>query len=414
VNDAPPRSQPAPLSEVATHVAPAFDRAGALVALVVDARNLDVLERRFGSEAHGRVLAELGDALGAACHGVAPGRATIARGDIGRGEIVALLPAARGDGELYSQGIAAMGSAMRGELARRGARAAYPWLRELPMLALGHAFVMRNPMLAPLTQIRDAVEAARADADLNLRLAARERRRQLMEILVHETVYSVYEPIVDARNFTVFGYEALVRGPDGTAYASPLQLFDVAEQEGLLFELDCLCRSAAITGAAGFPDGTKLFMNMRPSSLHDPNFQRDALVRTLDRCGLVPGDVVFEISEQESIENYDIFREARDAYGKLGFQFALDDTGVGYASLEAVAELAPEFIKVDRVFVRGIDQDKVRQTILRALQSLASDLDARIIGEGLDTLEELRMLDTLGIPFGQGWLFGKPQPLRAD
>jgi EAL domain-containing protein (putative c-di-GMP-specific phosphodiesterase class I) len=212
----------------------------------------------------------------------------------------------------------------------------------------------------------------------------------------------------------VFGYEALVRGPAGTRFASPFELFDVAAEEGLLFELDCLCRAAALAGAVDFPQGAKLFLNIRPSSFHDPSFQPDALIRTLERCQLGPRDVVFEISEQESIDNYEIFREARDAYGKLGFQFALDDTGAGYASLEAVAELAPEFIKVDRAFVRGIDEDPVRQTILRSLQTLASGLGARIVGEGLDTLEELRTLGSLGIPFGQGWLFGKPSPLGRD
>jgi EAL domain-containing protein (putative c-di-GMP-specific phosphodiesterase class I) len=342
-----------------------------------------------------------------------PGRAELARGEIGRGEIVALIPCARAEGELFSKGLPAIEQAVRVRLQRQGAHAVYPYLRELPPVAVGRAYVMRNPLLAALTQMRDTVDAARRDAELNLRIAARARRRQIEEILVHQRVHSVYEPIVDARNFTVFGYEALVRGPDGTPFASPMQLFETAASENLLFELDCLCRSAAVEGAAGFPDGAKLFMNIRPSSFHDPNFQLDALTRTLDRCGLAPHDVVFEISEQESIENYEIFREARDAYGKLGFQFALDDTGVGYASLEAVAELTPEFIKVDRVFVRGIDQDPVRQTILRALQTLAKELDARIVGEGLDTLEELRMLDALGIPFGQGWLFGKPGPLRA-
>jgi EAL domain-containing protein (putative c-di-GMP-specific phosphodiesterase class I) len=180
-----------------------------------------------------------------------------------------------------------------------------------------------------------------------------------------------------------------------------------------LFELDCQCRRAAVEGAAGFPQGAKLFMNIRPSSFHDPNFQPDALTRTLERCGLSPNEVVFEISEQESIDNYAIFREARDNYGKLGFQFALDDTGAGYASLEAVLELTPEFIKVDRAFVHGIDQDPARQNMLRAFQTIANDMNARIIGEGLDTLEELRTLGELGIQFGQGWLFGKPAPLRA-
>lgn len=401
------------ISEAAEHAAAAFDRAGALAVLLADASGLASLERRYGGEAHDGALAGLAAILAAACEEVVPGRAVLARGEIGRGEVVALLPCAPAERELFSKGLPAIERAVRAELMRQGARVVHPYLRELPPVPIGRAYRLRNPLLPTLTQIRDAVEAARDDAELNLRNDARTRRRHFEELLVHERVHSVYEPIVDAHTLTAFGYEALIRGPEGSAFASPLTLFDVAAEENLLFELDCLCRRAAIAGAADFPEGAKLFMNIRPSSFHDPNFQLDALRRTLDRCGLAPTEVVFEISEQESIENYEIFREARDAYGKLGFQFALDDTGVGYASLEAVAELTPEFIKVDRVFVKGIDEDPVRQTILRALQSLAHDLGARIIGEGLDTLEELRMLAKLGIPFGQGWLFGKPQPLRG-
>ena len=123
---------------------------------------------------------------------------------------------------------------------------------------------------------------------------------------------------------------------------------------------------------------------------------------------------MLEISEQESISNFDIFREIRDYYGNLGFQIAMDDVGSGYASLEAVMELSPEFIKVDRAFVTGIDEDLTRQELLRALHSVSKQIGARIIGEGLDTLEELETLGRLGIPFGQGWLFGKPHPLRTD
>ena len=126
-----------------------------------------------------------------------------------------------------------------------------------------------------------------------------------------------------------------------------------------------------------------------------------------------PSDIVFEISEQESIDNYWLFREVRDYYGNLGFQIALDDTGAGYASLEAVMELSPEFIKVDRAFVRGIDQDTSRQELLRALHAVARRIGSQIIAEGLDTLEELTTLGELGIPYGQGWLFGKATPLRA-
>jgi len=181
----------------------------------------------------------------------------------------------------------------------------------------------------------------------------------------------------------------------------------------MVFELDCLCRQAGLAGAEELPAGTNLFLNVRPTTIHDPKFRPDAVVQTLQRSGLRPQDVVFEISEQESIQDFDAFREIRDEYRSLGFRFALDDTGAGYASLQAVLQLEPEFIKVDRAFITSLDTDKAKQTMLRAFQDVAQSMGARIIGEGLDRLEELEMLGELGIAFGQGWLFGKPTPLRA-
>jgi EAL domain-containing protein (putative c-di-GMP-specific phosphodiesterase class I) len=249
---------------------------------------------------------------------------------------------------------------------------------------------------------------------LRRRIESRRRRAQLFELVIEGRLYSVYEPIVEVETRTVFGYEALARGPEDSELHSPARLFATATEQDLLFQLDCLCRQRGLDGARDLPGGAKLFLNVRPTTIHDPNFRAEALERTLARCQLSPSDVVFEISEQESIDNFEIFREVRDYYGKLGFQIALDDTGAGYASLEAVMELAPEFIKVDRAFVAGIDEDSSRQEMLRALQSLAQRLGARIIGEGLDTLEELETLRHLQIPYGQGWLFGKPHPLRSD
>ncbi len=77
-------------------------------------------------------------------------------------------------------------------------------------------------------------------------------------------------------------------------------------------------------------------------------------------------------------------------------------------------ELSPEYIKIDRAFIRGIDEDIARQELVRALHTVARRINARIIAEGLSTLEELETLGDLNIPFGQGWLFGKPTPLRTD
>ena len=101
----------------------------------------------------------------------------IARGEVGRGELVALIPCARAEAELFSKGLPAIERSMRVQLARKGARAVYPYLRELPPIAVGRAYVLRNPLLAELTQIRDGIEAAHTDAEPELRIAARARRR---------------------------------------------------------------------------------------------------------------------------------------------------------------------------------------------------------------------------------------------
>ena len=401
------------LSESLDAVTEGFGDKGALGCLFVDASALEEVERLFGHEAYLRALRSLGAIVSQVSQEVF-GDGLVMRGEVGRSEVVLFLPRTADDGEFYAEGLPALMQLTRERAERQGHRIVYPYLRSAPRLAIGTAFTVRNPRLAPVTQIRATLDEARADAELNRRLQSRDRRRGLLDLIVSGRLRSVYEPIVDAKTLTVFGYEALARGPDGSPLASPAVLFPLAEEEELSFALDCLCRRKAIEGAIDFPEGAKLFMNIRPSAIHDPAFQPQALTRTLERCRLRPCDVVFEISEQESIQNYDILREARDEYGKLGFQFALDDTGAGYACLEAALELAPEFLKVDRAFISGVDQDTARQNMLVAFQSMAERMNARIVGEGLDTLEELQMLASLGIEFGQGWLFGKATPLRSS
>ena len=153
---------------------------------------------------------------------------------------------------------------IRERIERTGQRVVYPYLREAPALAVGTAFVLRNPLVSGATQLRDALRAARRDAQLNASLCCRDSRRELLDIIVSGRLRSVYEPIVFANDFTVFGYEALARGPTGSGLSSPLALFGLAERENLTFELDCLCRQKAIEGAIDFPEKVKLFINTSP------------------------------------------------------------------------------------------------------------------------------------------------------
>ena len=401
------------LGEALPAVAERFTRFGALGMVVIDAPALAAIERDYGYDAYTSALSTLGELAGAVAREHLVGDELVTLGDTGRHEVLIHLFRQCGNGDFYRSELPAFVRALDQALERGGQRVVYPYSRKAPVFGTGYSAALRNPHVGAASQIRDAFREARDDARLAVKVQARQRRKEFMGLVFAGKVTSVYEPIVDVATKTVFGYEALARGPEGTEFHSPLVLFENAVKENLIFELDCLCRRSGLLGAEGLPAGTKLFLNVRPTTIHDPSFKPEALIRTLESSQLRPSDLVFEISEQESIRSFDVFREVRDEYGKLGFQFALDDTGAGYASLEAVMELEPEFIKVDRAFVRDIDKDPARRTLLRALHAVAEDTGARIIAEGLDRLEELETLGEMGIPFGQGWLFGKPTPLRA-
>ncbi len=408
-----PHARPT-LGEALARISESLEDEGALGVLVVDASPLAGVERAFGGDAQRAVLEGLANLVQELIGDQLRVSDGVLHGETGRHEVVALIFRHPAETDFFARELPGLARALADGIAQRGHGVGYPYVRGVPRLAIGTAAALRNPTIRPEGQIRAALEEARRDGELESAIEARRRRRQLFDLVLRGQVYSVYEPIVDVATRTVFGYEALARGPQGSELHSPAALFSSATEEDLLFQLDCLCRRSALDGARDYPENVKLFVNVRPTTIHDPSFQADALGETLAKCQLRPSDVVFEISEQESIQNFEIFREVRDYYGKLGFQIALDDVGAGYASLESVMELAPEYIKVDRAFVHGIDEDPLRQELLRALRSVSERIGARMIGEGLDTLEELETLGRLDIPFGQGWLFGKPHPLRAD
>jgi EAL domain-containing protein (putative c-di-GMP-specific phosphodiesterase class I) len=395
-------------------IAARFDQHGALGLLQLRCPDLAGIEQEYGNDAR---LAVYGR-LSAIARGLSEHHLDIddiaVSGEPGFDEILVLVFREHVDARFYREELPSFERAFRKELDGRGPKILYPYARRSARVVSGVAAALRNPKLSVETQIRTALDEAREDADLNARSEARARRRRILDVVLDRQITSVYEPIVTVESKTVHGYEALARGPAGTDLYPPLVLFGLAEEEGLVFELDCLCRASGLKGAVGLPGGTQLFLNIRPTTIHDPNFRAERLIRTLHECELSPSDVVFEVSEQESISNFEAFKEIRDYYRDLGFRFALDDTGAGYAGLEALVEISPDYIKVDRSFVSGVDLDPVRRTMLGALQTVAEKTGAQLIAEGLDTLEELETLEELGIPFGQGWLFGKPTPLRAQ
>jgi len=385
---------------------------GAMGLVVICGNTLEEIERTFGVESHQIASERLASLVVEACGTAIEADDLVVSGAIGADEIYVFLFRARTDDQFYRESIDQIAAAIASKISGAGNRIVYPYRRDMPFVPVGSSFAIHNPGISEERQVREAIDRARADADLNAKIESRNRAKHFLDLVLAEDVTALYEPIVNVTTREVIGYEALTRGPWDTDLHAPEALFEMGEKTGLVFELDCLCRRLALRGARGLMPGKLLFLNCLPTAIHDPAFRGDVLRRTLQDLRLRPSDVVFEISERESIHNFEIFREARDYYSGLGFKIALDDTGVGYGSLEAVMELSPDFIKVDQSLVRGIDTDPPRQELLRSLNSVAGTLKAEIIAEGIETSEELTTIQALGIPYGQGYLFGRAAPWR--
>ncbi len=387
---------------------------GAMAVVVVDSAALEEIEHQFGVEPHRLCTEKLRALVLEACaDGIEPND-LIVRGDPGVDEWLIFLFRPRSADEFYRTEVEGFVERLREHIAASGKRLLYPYKRNVVYLPVGSSVLIRNPGLREEREIHTTIERARADAALNAQIEERTLAKEFRDLVLVEDITVLYEPIVNITTREFVGYEALSRGPWDTDLHTPDALFHMAEKTGLVFELDCLCRRKALQGARGLTPGKLLFLNCLPTAIHDPAFQDEVLRQTLEKLRLRPSDVVFEISEKESINNFDIFREARDYYAGLGFQIALDDTGVAYGSLEAIMELSPDFIKVDLTLVRGIDTDPPRQELLRALNSVAASINATVIAEGIETSEELATIQSLGIVFGQGYLFGRSAPLRRS
>lgn len=235
----------------------------------------------------------------------------------------------------------------------------------------------------------------------NAPAATLRRLAHLQRLLEPGNIQPVYQPIVRTTDLEAIGYEGLARFPyaDGLSNMPPDVTLAAAAEIGLRQDLEVACWAAM--AAAGSPPARRLlFVNISPASLSHPG-----LVMLADR---LPSRLVIEITEQTDISDYAELREQLAPWVARGAQIAIDDTGAGYASLEHVVELRPDFLKLTRGLVADIDKDANRQALLRALAAFAREVGATIVAEGVERREELEVLRESEIDFAQGWLFGRP------
>ena len=220
-----------------------------------------------------------------------------------------------------------------------------------------------------------------------------------------------FQPIVQMRSGRCHGYEALMRGLERTPYADPCALLDAACAQGVLVEVEAALHAKAIETYCAL-DGwlsAKLFLNVDARAVGvSPLLWLPVLER-------FPGlAVTFEISERKELQPEIGIEAMIEQYRQGGLGVALDDFGVGYAGLKLLYEAKPDYVKVDRFFVAGIDRDMRKRAIANALISYAHALGILTLAEGIETESEFYACRDLGFDFAQGYLIARPRTGMAE
>lgn len=224
-------------------------------------------------------------------------------------------------------------------------------------------------------------------------------------------VSTAFQPIVNLNTGRVMGYEALLRGPATTVLANPGVVFGsrTALPEEVITELDTACVAAALRGGRLLVPFGLLFINLHISTLLRLNMLQDHFLKLMESSGIPPEAVIIEISERSTTAAPRAMSRILRAVRKRGFRFALDDFGTAWSGLHHLLWFEPEFVKMDRPFIQGLDRSARKQALVSQVGTLTRRLGGEVIAEGVETNAELLTLMALDVPLAQGFHFGYPR-----
>jgi PAS domain S-box-containing protein len=232
---------------------------------------------------------------------------------------------------------------------------------------------------------------------LGARRRAADDRTAIQAIIDTSAVRPFFQPIVDLSDGAVVGHEALTRFADGR---SPSGVFAEATRAGLGVELEMACLRASIDASDRLPEDTFLSINASPELVLSGSLG--------SLLSAVPRPMVLEITEHVAVSDYNGLRRELKRLGPA-VRLAVDDAGAGFASFRHILELAPDFVKIDIDLVRNLDAEPARQALIAGMGHFAAQRELLLVAEGIETAKELEALRALAVPYGQGYLLGRPR-----
>jgi EAL domain-containing protein (putative c-di-GMP-specific phosphodiesterase class I) len=402
------------LNAVLDEVRRLLEERGTLGLVYLDLGGNRELEPSHGWQRYDEVVRAFASALlGLRREGVLGSRDLVAVMSVRGDKFVAFL---RGDGgAMDGAGVEARARRIGQRLQQSLAAQVAPILPASPSFAQGHALVYRDPMLRAERSIHRALDEAMF---MSLRQRSRDEdmsAQGLDEMIGSGGVVTLYQPIRELDSMEVVGHEVFTRGPAGGPFEDAEHLFSLAERTGRLLRLERLCRERALRSArAHLPAGGKLFLNTSPQALAAPGMSGPDLAEQVESEGLTAGRVVLEITERVALEERQSYRAVLGTLKRSGFRIAIDDMGAGYATLQSLVEVEPDYLKFDIALVRDIDRNLIKRSLLETLVELSAKIGAKVIAEGIEQEAELDALRRLSVPLGQGRYLDAPVMLPLE
>lgn len=284
------------------------------------------------------------------------------------------------------------------------------WLlrNALDQVAIGSSLIIHNDSVDPRREIYRAIRKAKSDAQYNHNEVQRQRHRVVGHMIAQRKINTLYQPIVDMQTGGIVGYEALSRAAESDADRLGVHLFVAASKADLDGELDQTCRTLSIRRRPKLNGDVSLFVNSLPPTFYEPMRDLEQLLDAWEADGLRPDQLVFEITENITHTQLNRILPSVAKLRARGYRFAVDDVGTGESNLQLIADLEPDFIKMDISLVRGISSSSRKQALASYLLELAKRCDAELIAEGIEEQSDMDRLQSIGVRLGQGYLLGRP------
>lgn len=236
------------------------------------------------------------------------------------------------------------------------------------------------------------------------------------KVIDKELIDIYFQPIISLNSSKVIGYEALARIEERPEL-SVLGLFEFAEKQGIIWELEELCRTKTLKKIKKLDlVNQRIFVNISPKVLSDSRFVKSMSRASsyLKKHNINSDNIVFEINDRNSIDDMSVFQESIEYYKKRGVNIALDNMGKGYSGLSRICSFMPSYIKADESLTRGVDTTPLKASLIGSFVEFCLKNNIHLIAEGVETEQELKVLKRLGVESVQGLYVGKPKPSIED